>query len=283
MRRLRIVTHSAAAFATVVLLLSAGTRAQGPPRRIVSVNLCTDQLLMLLVEPSRIAAVSHLARDPSLSALAEEARKIAIVHANAEEVLRADPDLVLAGPWTTRATGDLLRRLGRRVAIVPLAQDLDGVRAAVREVARLTGAEARGEEIVAAFDRRRAEIEKKRPSSPRTAVVYHVAGLASGTGTLADAVLRAAGLRNAAEAERLDAKGALALERLLADPPDLVVLGHAEDEYRTVQADNLRHPALRRLLERVESVHIPQRLMICASPKVLDAVELLVDKRRALP
>ena len=263
-------------------LLAFCARAGEPPRRIVSMNLCTDQLLLMLVEPSRIAAVSHLARDPSLSALAEEARRFPIVHSNAEEVLRADPDLVLAGPWTTRATVDLLRRLGRTVAIVPLAQDLDGVRAGVREVARLTGTEARGEEIVAAFDRRRMEIERLAASEERTAVVYHVAGLASGTGTLADAVLRAAGLRNAAQAARLDAKGALALERLVAEPPDLIVLGHAEDEYRTVQADNLRHPALARLLARVPSAHVPQRLMICPSPRVLDAVELLAEKRRAL-
>lgn len=263
-------------------LLAFCARAGEPPRRIVSMNLCTDQLLLMLVEPSRIAAVSHLARDPSLSALAEEARRFPIVHSNAEEVLRADPDLVLAGPWTTRATVDLLRRLGRTVAIVPLAQDLDGVRAGVREVARLTGTEARGEEIVAAFDRRRMEIERLAATEVRTAVVYHVAGLASGTGTLADAVLRAAGLRNAAQAARLDAKGALALERLVAEPPDLIVLGHAEDEYRTVQADNLRHPALARLLARVPSAHVPQRLMICPSPRVLDAVELLAEKRRAL-
>ena len=263
-------------------LLASCACAGEPPRRIVSMNLCTDQLLLMLVEPSRIAAVSHLARDPSLSALAEEARRFPIVHSNAEEVLRADPDLVLAGPWTTRATVDLLRRLGRTVAIVPLAQDLDGVRAGVREVARLTGTEARGEEIVAAFDRRRMEIERLAAREERTAVVYHVAGLASGTGTLADAVLRAAGLRNAAQAARLDAKGALALERLVAEPPDLIVLGHAEDEYRTVQADNLRHPALARLLARVPSAHVPQRLMICPSPRVLDAVELLAEKRRAL-
>jgi iron complex transport system substrate-binding protein len=268
--------------AALCLAAATATQAAEPPRRIVSINLCTDQLLMLLVEPSRIAAVSHLARDPSLSALADDAQRLDVVHANAEEVLRADPDLVLAGPWTTRATVDLLRRLGRRVAIVPLAQDLDGVRAGVREVARLTGTEGRGEEIVAAFDRRRSEIERATQPGVRTAVVYHVAGLASGTGTLADAVLKAAGLRNAAAVERLDAKGALALERLVADPPDLIVLGHAEDEYRTVQADNLRHPALRRLLARVPSVHIPQRLMICASPKVLDAVELLAAKRRTL-
>lgn len=269
---------------TLVLALAGSAvpaHTAEPPRRIVSINLCTDQLLMMLVEPSRIAAVSHLARDPSLSAFAADARSLPIVHASAEEVLRADPDLVLAGPWTTRTTVDLLRRLGKRVAIVPLAQDIDGVREGVREVARLTGTEPRGQEIIAAFDRRRGDLSKLN-SPARTAVVYHVAGLASGTGTLADAVLKAAGLKNAAEAARLDAKGSLALERLVADPPDLLVLGHAEDEYRTVQADNLRHPALSRLLARVRSVHIPQSLMICPTPKVLDAVELLAEQRRAL-
>ena len=72
------------------------------PRRIVSLNLCTDQLLMLLA-PERIAALSILATDPLLSVMAAEARRYPLVRGDAEEVLRFDPDLVVAAPFAARA------------------------------------------------------------------------------------------------------------------------------------------------------------------------------------
>jgi iron complex transport system substrate-binding protein len=44
--------------------------AAEPPRRIVSLNKCTDQLLLALVEPARIASVSPIGSD-ELSFFAE--------------------------------------------------------------------------------------------------------------------------------------------------------------------------------------------------------------------
>ena len=122
------------------------------PQRIVSLDGCVDQLLLDLVERGRIAAVTHLASDASVSAIPDKARSIAFTRGSAEDVLRFDPDLVLAGPYGVPATVDLLRRLGKRVVIVPQPQDLEGVRDAVRIVAEATGNVAEGEAMIARFD-----------------------------------------------------------------------------------------------------------------------------------
>jgi iron complex transport system substrate-binding protein len=255
-----------------------------PPRRIVSLNLCTDQLVMLLSAPERIAALSFLARDQSLSAMASEAERFASVRGDAEEVLRLDPDLVLAGPLAARATVDLLKRLGRRVVSIPLAEDLAGISQSLRLVGEVVGEQARAEQLAVAFEARLATLardgEARRPRP--TALVYHVAGLASGKGSLPDHALTAAGFANAAGRMPLDARGALQLEVLITNPPDLLVLAQTGAEYRTVQADNLRHPTLRRLTARVPTVHVPQRLWICGTPHVADAIELLAEARARL-
>ena len=44
---------------------SAPAPAATPPRRIVSLNLCTDQILLDLVPRDRIAALSELVADPA--------------------------------------------------------------------------------------------------------------------------------------------------------------------------------------------------------------------------
>jgi iron complex transport system substrate-binding protein len=268
------LTVSAALAAPGCAVESAPAR----PARIVSLDLCTDQLLLDLAAPNRIAAVTHLAADPALSATAQKARLIAVTHGGAEDVLRYDPDLVLAGPYGVAASVDLLRRLGRNVVVVPLPQDLDGVRASVRMVAGAVGAPARGEALVAQFDRRLAVLAA--PSAfPPTAVIYQVGGTVSGLGSLADAMLAAAGLRNMAAAYRLTRGGQVPLEMLIARPPDLLVLGSREDELKTALADNLRHPIVRRLRERGASLELPWRYWLCGTPHIADAIERLVRAR----
>ena len=61
---------------TAVALLSAiahlgATDPPGKPRRIVSLNMCVDELILRLAEPQNIASVTWLSRDPKNSNVAE--------------------------------------------------------------------------------------------------------------------------------------------------------------------------------------------------------------------
>lgn len=85
-----------------------------PPQRVLSMNLCTDQLAMLLAAPGQLISVSYLAQDPRASVMAEEAMTYDVNHGLAEEIFLLQPDLVLAGSFTTPATTALLRRLASR-------------------------------------------------------------------------------------------------------------------------------------------------------------------------
>jgi len=269
--------------AAVAFLWAAGALAgERPPSRIVSLDLCTDQLLIELVDRARIAAVTHLAADPAVSAIPDKARGLAITRGAAEDVLGYDPDLILAGPFGVAASVDLLRRLGRRLVIVPLPQDLGGVRTAVRTVAAAAGVEREGEAMIADFDRRLANLPASSAQALPTAVIYQIGGSVSGPGSLAHAALAAAGYRNMASDYRLTRGGQVPLELLLADPPDLLVLSSGADEYRTALADNLRHPALRLLRQRRASIELPWRHWLCGTPHIVEAVERLAEARAGI-
>jgi iron complex transport system substrate-binding protein len=267
--------------AAAIAACGASTAMAEKPGRIVSLDLCTDQLLVQLVDRSRIAAVTHLAADPAVSAIPELARGIPITHGAAEDVLRYDPDLVLAGPFGVSASVGLLRRLGRNVVVVPLANDLDGIRASVRAVAAAVGEEATGAAMVAEFDRRLTRLTAPAALSP-TAVIYQIGGSVSGPGSLADAALAAAGFRNMSAAYRLTRGGQVPLEALVAQPPDLLVLASQADEYRTVLADNLRHPALAILRQRRASLELPWRHWLCGTPHIAEVIERLAQARAQL-
>lgn len=252
------------------------------PQRIISLDLCTDQILVELVDRKRIAAVTHLAADPAVSAIPEKAKGLPITHGSAEDVLRYDPDLILAGPFGVSPTVGLLRRLKRNVVVVPQAPDMDGVRASVRMVALAVGEKEKGEAVIADFDRRLASVPRADTDHPLKAIIYQIGGTVSGGGSLAESVLATAGFRNMAAEYRLTRGGQVPLEALVANPPDLLVLSSAVDEYRTTIADNLRHPALRAFRRNHASIELPWQLWLCGTPHVAEAVARLAEARARL-
>lgn len=256
----------------------AQTPASQSPRRIVSLNMCTDQLLLDLVEPERIAGISYLGTDATLSADAKRLQPFKKLRGTAEEVLGLEPDLIIAGEYTTGATVDLLRRVGQKVLIVPMATDFDGMRATVRQIAAAVGEVGRGEEVLQHFDDRLRAARSTVQSRP-TALAYQVGSFVSGPESLLDAALTAAGYRNLARELKLGAGGRLPLEQLLSTPPDLLVLANAPDDFRTVLADNLRHPALQQAMRNRPSVHLPMPYWMCATPKIAEAVEILASMK----
>lgn len=255
----------------------AGSAAE-PPKRVVSMNLCTDQLALLLAAPRQVVSVSKLARDPAMSTMSKEAAEVAVNWGRAEEIFVLDPDLVLAGTFTTRTTVAMLRRLGFRVEEFEPESSFADLRAHVLRMGALLGREERAAEVVAAFDADLAVIEATRPAAGDRplAVAYYAGGRTSGTGTLVDEVMRAAGLRNLAVERGVAGTGVLPLETLVTARPEVVVGGVPDRRGPALAHQNYRHPALRAVTDpQGGMVTVDDRLTICGGPFTLDAVRRL--------
>jgi len=228
---------------------------------VVSLNLCTDQLLVLLA-PERVAALSPLARDPALSFVAQPAMHLPVVRASAEAVLHLHPDLVLAATYGAQTTLMVLEQEGTPVLRLDLPQDFEGIRRQTRLLASTLGVPERGTSLLAAMDATLDHLPHR--PEPLHALVWEPRGLTAGPGTLMDAVLRAAGLANDSDGRRVG------LEALLRRPPDLLVVPETP-EFPSLATDLLDHPALAGIRRRA----IPPALTICAGPFTAEAVALL--------
>ena len=130
--------------AAVVLLLSLEPAAAAPPQRIMSLKVCTDELLLDLVPPQRIASVTFLSREKTGLQFWPQAAVIPVNHGTAEEILATHPDLILTDPFMAPGMRALLAKTGARILEVPPAENFDQVRAVTRLVAKAVGEEARG-------------------------------------------------------------------------------------------------------------------------------------------
>ena len=268
----------------LVSLGMTGTARSGerPPQRIVSLNLCTDQLVMMLAKPERIAAVSYHARNPDTSNMARRALDLPITSGLAEDVIMIKPDLVIAGTLTTRSTIQILRRMGYRVLEVPPANSIAAVRRNVTMVADALEEPARGRELIEAFDQRLAGLTAPEHGRRPLAAPYYGGNNTSGTGTLINESLQRAGFRNLAAEKGMAGPSRLVLEQLVLDRPDLIVLGLSSVRRRPLTIGNLGHPVMRALLASVPSLTIPDRLWICGTPHVAEVVARLAVERERL-
>jgi iron complex transport system substrate-binding protein len=253
------------------LLGIAPTGAAPPPGRAVSMNLCTDQLAMLLARPGQLVAVSPIARDPVSSAMWRQAAAVPTHAGSAEAILGLAPDLVLAGAWDSPATLAMLRRLGIRVETFPVEKTFADVEANITRMGELLGTPDAARRLVAGMRARLTDLPA--PTGPRPrAALYYANGYTSGSDTLADAILTAAGLDNIAADRGLSGVASLPLEILVTERPDLIVLG--QDYAAPARAQGiLHHPALR-ALDAGRAV-VADNLWVCGTPMALDAVAAL--------
>lgn len=269
-----MVRHLPKAGCIALGLWLGGAADAAPPSRVVSMNLCTDQLAMLVAAPGQLVSVSYLAADPMASAMAGRAGSLAINHGLAEEIAFLRPDLVLAGSYTTRVTVDMLDRLGYRVEIFAPENTLDDIRNNLRKMGRVLGREARADELVRRMDDELAEISSSAPPPRRDTAIYYASGFTSGSGSLGHAIVEAAGLENIAPKLGFDAGGILPLEALILSGPDVLVRGQTYQGHSRGE-EMLRHAALGRMLQspRVAAETRPE--WSCGTPLTVNAIRAL--------
>jgi iron complex transport system substrate-binding protein len=258
--------------------LWAGTApASDAPRRIVSFNLCADQLVVALADPDQIAGLSPYATDPALSVVANKARAFRKADWQAESTLLLEPDLVLIGPNDRSVTRRMLTAQGLRVVETGFVSDFDSARKQIREMAALLGHPERGEKLIDELDRARARLAAVAPKSDRTALVVERGGYTQGPASLAATLLVEAGLKPPKGAPA-GYGGFIPLEKFLVLRPDLVFLKDPPSAATDQGAMFLVHPALRDLYPQERRVALPTRYTMCGGPALVAAFDYMAEE-----
>lgn len=249
------------------------------PQRIVSTNVCADQLALLLA-PDRVVSVSFNAIDPFISNFAELAKTKLTNSARAEEIVLLRPDLVLGDVYEGARVTRFAEISGIKVQLVGAGSSIDDTRKIIRDAAAALGEEVRGEAEIAAMDARFAAIKRDGPEI--RALVYEPSGITQGNGTLTDELLTAAGLHNLAHDLLNGSYGAVPLELVITAAPDLLVIDNTYPWQSSRAQSLLRHPAFRALEGRTAMMTIPSRLWLCPGPWIAEAAERLAAEKSRL-
>lgn len=268
-----------AAFIVIITLAFAAgaAHAAGDKPRALSMDFCADQYLLRLADPEQILAVSRYAAG-EYSYMRKQAASFPRIRATTEEALARKPDVVIRQWGGGADTGAALERFGARVVNLVFASDFDGVRENIRRVAAALGHKDRGAALIADMDARLAALSSS-PRSDLKALYVTPGGVTAGSGTMIDAIMKAANVDNAAADET--GWPSLPAETLILNPPELIVAGFFDTEDERVDSwSPARHPALARLLRDTPTVRLPPDLIDCAAWFSVDAAERIADATR---
>jgi iron complex transport system substrate-binding protein len=255
-----------------LVFLSAGLLASpagaARPERVLSLDQCADQYVLALTPRERIVGLSHRAGDAD-SYLRAHARGLPRRRVSEEAVFAAHPDVVVrywgGDPRLVRA----LARRGARVVTIEEARDFDGVRANIARVSAALDNPEEGRRLAARLD---ADLQAAQGAwGGRRALYLTPGGFTTGPDSLIDALMRAAGMTNAATSAGFQAAP---LERLVLAPPAAFVLGFF-DMARYTRWDLARHPALERVRRGRTAASLPGKYLHCPAWFVGEGARIL--------
>jgi len=141
---------------------------------------------------------------------------------------------------------------------------------------------ARPEQGEALIARIEAAIAHARPapgSRPVTAAIYQPGGLSVGGHTVINELMTVAGLHNIAVDYGIEDYRPLSLEQLVSAPPEILLVGDTTRGAPTHAERVVQHRALRALDSQMRRETFPARLLYCAGPTMIDALDALVVAR----
>jgi iron complex transport system substrate-binding protein len=164
--------------------------------------------------------------------------------------------------------------------VLGLWRSLAEGRAQIRTLSERLGVPERGEALIARID---AALEASRDATRarRTALVLQRRGYTPGDTGILDELVRHVGLVPYTERLGLKHGGFVALERLVADPPDYVVMAESDRAAIDQGSALLWHPAFVAAIPPERRLYLPDRLTICGGPSTPDAIAALAAEVRA--
>ena len=206
-----------------------GTEVNIPihPKRIVSIGVSTDDILIPLVGTDRIAAISYL--PPNLKD--EAARIPGRISSTTESVISFKPDLVVAADWNSKDYIEEIRAVGIPVYVYRTPKDAEGMIGLIHTLGDVVNERERADRFAVNTEKRLEALKSFTAKLPKKdkAVFYSLNGLSGGKGSTFETICQWAGLVDGAADWGIVASAGGSREALVSIAPDIIFV--PSDDY----------------------------------------------------
>jgi iron complex transport system substrate-binding protein len=254
------------------------------PQRIVSTNLCTDQLLLMLVAKERIASLTKLARLPEYSYMWEKAQSIPTNSGLAEEIIPLRPDLILTTEFSPGKATSILQNAKLHVEILELPDSFAGVEILISKLGKLVGEAETAAALITSMRRDIESVEDhisnlhlaERPK----ALIYSPNGHTAGSNTFKNTIVTTAGYDNIATELGIVYYSNLSVEQVLLSQPELVIVSDSGYNNDSLAHRYTDHPALLKWQGNNGMLAIPDNQWLCVGPMSTKALQTIAGTHK---
>ena len=215
------------------------------PKRIVPIAASTEDIVLSLVNPNRVAAVGTVPNNvPGASAKVEKH-----VKASAESLLSVQPDLVLVPNWVSPDAIGEMRNMQIPIYVYKTPTTAKEAKSVIHEIASLL--HVSDEALIASMDADLKAVDElaNKHTGPRPVVAFYSQfGLTGGKGSTFDDMCSYMKVTNAAAQLGLGAFDSGTREDLIKSNPDIIIIPsvvYTSDGTKPATADQLySDPAL---------------------------------------
>lgn len=254
------------------------------PRRIVSLTIRSDEILMELADRETIIALSKWADDPVASNISNEAKQIPQrALASEEMILGMKPDLVIASQSQPYDLIYRLRSLGIPVYVCPLAHSIKDTEKLILDLGKLLHREAQAQQMTGKMEEVIREYSEKVASIPEekrvTVYRFTVSGGNGGKNTYYDDICQKAGVKNAAAQMVFRGTQLLPKEQVLQLNPDVIFLPtwdwSGKMDLEAYKREIIEDPALQtvKAIRNKRLYVIPDTHMLCSSQYMVECIK----------
>jgi len=255
------------------LLAAAATLAGAAdvPRRVASINLSADEILVEILPPGRLVGVTRFADEPGTSNVVGRVPPsvFRFQKADMERLVALAPDLVVVSEYTDADFLKLVERSGMRWHRMEGLESIAGVRQAILDLGRVVGAEEAARGVVARYDATLSELTRRLAGAPRPRVLYWSGEMTAGADTAIGALIECAGARNVGREIGVQGVTPPGAERAFLADPDVILVSSWPGMLQAVKD----HPLLSQLgaVRQGRIVVLPNERLIALSQYTADA------------
>lgn len=261
---------------------------QHKPKRIVSMSISTDEILLDLVESERIVALTYLVDDPGISNMLEKAKTVKgrVMDTNSEAILKHKPDLIIIPDFVKLEIIQSLREMGLNVYVYKTPNSFKEIMDTILEFGAVVHEKERAEKLVSLMQDRLHLIEQKiaavSKNSTKRVIWLRNGGANYRPESSFNDICKHAMVKNALDELNLDKPVRVNQEEIVRLNPDLFILIDWNGSQRTneLETDN---PYNNDAYDNVKAIRnravfiLPSRHLMCLSQYTVEAVKDLAE------
>ena len=248
-------------------------------KRVLAISPALKEIVLDLLEPESIVAISDASRKSSNEIVAKKANKIknkVSERPSTEEIINLKPDAILIPVVFTRAQADTLRDCGFNVIPLEVPEGYEAIKKRIMYIAKNLGVENKGKIVVEQMDSKMQSVRNrlKNIDGYKTVIGYSINGAFGRKNGSFDNICKEANAVNGAGLLNLQRGEHLSKEQIIKLDPDVIICSVSVRDSNMVE-EILGDPAFTQIkaIQNKNVVVTEDRYMSSSTQYFVDAVD----------